>query len=656
MKVRTSHRHAVVCLLLIAGALLLPFGLHAQGANYNFARIDYPGATVTDPGGLNDSATVVGWYFGQDDAVHSFIYTGTAITSFDYPGASATGAGGVNNSGVITGYYNDIAGTHGFVDTNGAFTSFDCTGSAGLTNAHAINNNGEIVGVCDNGSGSHGFLNSNGSFTYFDFPGGFNTVLFGINDNGQMVGTYTDAPSGNTHGFIYSNGNYTAINYPGASQTFTYGINNAGVVVGSGVDGMFLWQNGQFTVIQSSSSPVGYGINNNGQITGIYFPSGEHGFLATPSSSSALQFLPSIPCRLVDTRNTGGPIQGETSRDFTVPQLGGCNIPNSAQAYSLNVTVVPHGPLGYLTIWPTGESQPTVSTMNSPDGRVKANAAIVPAGTTGAVSVFVSNTSDVILDINGYFTQASDATLAFYPLAPCRVIDTRNADGNLTGPFLTGGVERDFPVPDSPCLPANSGAAAYSFNVTVVPHPAGEQLGYLTVWPTGEPQPSVSTLNNLTATVVANAAIVPAGSSGAVAMVASNDTDVVVDINGYFAAPASGGLSLYAVTPCRVLDTRENNGQPFIGWLVVPVMSSQCAPPATAQAYVFNATVVPPGGLGYLTLWPDGQQQPTVSTLNALDGFVTSNMAIVPTQNGSIDAFASNLTQLVLDISSYFAP
>ena len=78
--------------------------------------------------------------------------------------------------------------------------------------------------------------------------------------------------------------------------------------------------------------------------------------------------------------------------------------------------------------------------------------------------------------------------------------------------------------------------------------------------------------------------------------------------------------------------------------------------PSTAQGYVFNTTVLPSGVLGYLTLWPDGQNQPLVSTLNALDGSVTSNMAIVPTSNGSIDAYAAGLTQLLLDISSYFAP
>ena len=69
----------------------------------------------------------------------------------------------------------------------------------------------------------------------------------------------------------------------------------------------------------------------------------------------------------------------------------------------MNVTVVPDAALGYLTAWQTGAAQPYVSTLNSWDGSVVANAAIVPAGANGAISVFVSNSTDVILDINGYF-------------------------------------------------------------------------------------------------------------------------------------------------------------------------------------------------------------------------------------------------------------
>jgi hypothetical protein len=79
--------------------------------------------------------------------------------------------------------------------------------------------------------------------------------------------------------------------------------------------------------------------------------------------------------------------------------------------------------------------------------------------------------------------------------------------------------------------------------------------------------------------------------------------------------------------------------------------------PSQSLAYVFNATVVPQGFLGYLTLWPYGIDLPMVSTLNAYDGVVSSNMAIVPAgTQGKVEAYADGLTNLILDISSYFAP
>jgi hypothetical protein len=138
---------------------------------------------------------------------------------------------------------------------------------------------------------------------------------------------------------------------------------------------------------------------------------------------------------------------------------------------------------------------------------------------------------------------------------------------------------------------------------------------------------------------------------------ANNDTDLIVDIDGYFGPQAPGALSLYALSPCRALDTRNPAGSPpFNGTISVNVVGSGCGAPTSAQAFVLNATVVPPGSLTFLTLWPDAQNQPLVSTLNAIDGAITSNMAIVPTINGSIDAFGSNPTHLILDISSYFAP
>lgn len=374
------------------------------------------------------------------------------------------------------------------------------------------------------------------------------------------------------------------------------------------------------------------------------------------TTTGALQFIPVTPCRVVDTRNATGPfggpqLAGGSTRTFDIPQSA-CNIPSTAVAYSLNVTVVPARSLNYLTIWPTGQTQPFVSTLNS-DGRIKANAAIVPAGTNGGVSVFVTDPTQLVLDIDGYFVPAgtSASGLEFFPVTPCRVADTRNAAGPLGGPSLTGGVARAFPVESSHCgIPAT--AQAYSLNVTAVP---ARSLNYLTAWPTGETQPVVSTLNSPTGVVVANAAIVPAGSSGEISIYVSDNSDVVLDIDGYFAPPGTGGLSLYTVAPCRVVDTRSGAGA-FSGVLTVNVEGSTCAPPSTAQGYVFNATVVPNGALDWLTLWPNGETQPFVSTLNALDGAITSNMAIVPTTNGSINAYTTNPTNLILDISSYFAP
>ena len=212
--------------------------------------------------------------------------------------------------------------------------------------------------------------------------------------------------------------------------------------------------------------------------------------------------------------------------------------------------------------------------------------------------------------------------------------------------ICTGGQQRNFPVLESTCGISNS-AQAYSFNFTAIPRT--RSLGYLTVWPEGQPQPLVSTLNDPTGTIVANAAIVPAGTSGGITVYPTDDTDLAIDVNGYFAPAGTGGLSLYVLTPCRVLDTRHEGGA-FTGKLVIDVLNSVCAPPSSAKAYVFNATVVPQGSLGYLALWPDGQPQPVVSTLNAPDGSITSNMAIVPASTqGKIDAYAAERNNTVAD-------
>jgi hypothetical protein len=384
----------------------------------------------------------------------------------------------------------------------------------------------------------------------------------------------------------------------------------------------------------------------------------------------AARFVPVRPCRIADTRNAagafGGPaLAGGAARTFAIPQSA-CGVPGNAEAYALNVTVVPSGPLGYITVWPAGRAQPLVSTLNSPAGGVVANAAIVPAGDNGAINVFATDKTHLVLDINGYFAAPDNpAGLVFYPVTPCRVADTRNASGAFGGPSMAAGAARNIPIQASGCgIPAT--AQAYSLNATVVPK---RPLGFLTLWPAGQTMPVASTLNSPAGGLAANAAIVPAGTGGAVSAFATDDTELVLDVNGYFAAvPVSnaggGGLSFFKMTPCRVYDSRSaagaTGGAMMAGLVVrtIPVtFAGGCGVPETAQAFSLNATVVPKGGLGYLSLWPAGAAQPLVSTLNSPGGLIVANAAIVPAGTaGAVSVYATDGTHLILDINGYFAP
>jgi hypothetical protein len=430
-------------------------------------------------------------------------------------------------------------------------------------------------------------------------------------------------------------------------------------------------------VISQGAGEIMTGLNNLPVISGAiqWGPASDavyKNFITWASTLSGLQFYPLTPCRVADTRTgagfsgTQGPpyLAGGTSRNFAV--AGNCGVPANATAYSLNVTVVPRkAALGYLTTWPAGQTMPLASTLNSWTGIVVANAALVPAGTNGDISIYASDDTDVLFDINGYFAPPATG-LQFYPLTPCRVADTRTGagfSGTQGPPYLAGGTSRNFQV--AGLCGAPSTAAAYSVNVTVVPR-TGE-LGYLTTWPTGQTKPWTSTLNSPLGQVVANAAIVPAGTSGDISIYASDATDVLFDINGYFAPPGTGGLDYYAMTPCRVADTRSwagfpgQLGSPSMGAATsrsFPVQSSACSVPSAAAAYSFNVTVVPSTGvLNYLTAWPTGQAKPWASTLNSPAGTVVANAALVPAgTGGAISIYVSDPTDVLFDINGYFAP
>lgn len=374
---------------------------------------------------------------------------------------------------------------------------------------------------------------------------------------------------------------------------------------------------------------------------------------------TSVRFVPVTPCRLADTRagegksgEFGPPIlTGNTSRDFNIP-AGSCGIPTGASAYSLNITVVPSVPLSFLTVWPAGAARPLASTLNSP-GRVVSNAAIVPAGVNGAISVYVTDPTHVIIDINGYFSTSPEA-LPFFTVDPCRVVDTR-ATGSTPIPANS---TRSFSIAAGTCrIPID--ARAISLNATVVP-PA--PLSFLTLWPAGLTRPLGSTLNSFDGRIVANAAIVPATQpSAGISAYVTDTTNLVLDVNGYFGSfNSTGGLAFFPITPCRAVDTRNANGT--FGGPVMPggstrdfPIQSTCNLAAGARAYSLNITVVPRRPLSYLTIWPAGLSQPTVSTLNAFDGSIVANAAIVPAGGGPVSVYVTDLADVIIDVNGYFA-
>jgi hypothetical protein len=83
---------------------------------------------------------------------------------------------------------------------------------------------------------------------------------------------------------------------------------------------------------------------------------------------------------------------------------GNCGIPATAQAVSANFAVTNTTGNGFISVWPGGQPQPVplVASMNFSAGQTIANAVLVPLG-GGGINVFARVTTDLIIDVNGYF-------------------------------------------------------------------------------------------------------------------------------------------------------------------------------------------------------------------------------------------------------------
>jgi uncharacterized repeat protein (TIGR01451 family) len=166
-------------------------------------------------------------------------------------------------------------------------------------------------------------------------------------------------------------------------------------------------------------------------------------------------FYPVSPCRIVDTRLSGGvpigggyPLFGGTT--LTADVRGACGLPGNATAISFNATVTQPTAEGNFRVYPGNLSTPpATSTFNYAAGQTRANNGIVPLSADGKLSVFcaqaLGSTAHFILDVNGYFA-TTDAVST--PIGKAVVVrpapEVEITFDNVTGPGTTSARVLDF--------------------------------------------------------------------------------------------------------------------------------------------------------------------------------------------------------------------
>jgi hypothetical protein len=366
------------------------------------------------------------------------------------------------------------------------------------------------------------------------------------------------------------------------------------------------------------------------------------------------------PVRVLDTRyGTGrgaGPIAAGSAFDLAFP--AGLVPASDLAAVVMSVTVTRSDDAGYLTVWPSGSAQPLASNLNWDPGQQVANLVMVGVGSNNQVSFYVQHSrTHVIADLLGYYsTAAGESGGEFRPLMPARILDTRTGLGAAQG-RRTGASVLPLQVAGRGNVPSG-GVRAVVIQLTAAAPSANT---YLTAFPHGQPLPNVSNVL-IEAGHDRSARVVVGLSVGQLDIINSEgETDVVVDVNGYFtdSGPDAGGLFV-PVQPVRVLDTRNGTGR--AGPLDAgPAASIGLAPapiPAGASAVVFNLTCTEPSQGTYLTSYPDGNARTLSSDLNAGPGPAVPNLDVVKLGAGGRVKLLNGVgrTHAVADVSGYFTP
>ena len=278
-------------------------------------------------------------------------------------------------------------------------------------------------------------------------------------------------------------------------------------------------------------------------------------------SATAGTYVALNPTRIADTRSGSAyPDAGETlgsAGSINVQITGSGGVPvDDVSAAVLNVTVVGPSAASYLTVFPEGTTQPPVSNLNFSANEILSNLVTVSLGNQGGVTIFnETGSTDVIVDLEGYYTAAPGSTGLYNPVDAFRVL------GNpASGVTVAAGASTPVTVAGVGGVPSD--VSAVVANVTVA---GSTGPGYVTVYPTpnsGPPSPPpTSDVSFATGQVVSNRVIVPVGPNGQIELYGTTSVRVDLDLDGYYTGSAGQlGSAFTPLTPTRFTDTRIGSG------------------------------------------------------------------------------------------------
>lgn len=220
------------------------------------------------------------------------------------------------------------------------------------------------------------------------------------------------------------------------------------------------------------------------------------------------------------------------------------------------------------------------------------------------------------------------------------------------------GAQLNSPTGESLVVPAN--ATAVALNVTAVDP---THAGFITVWPCGVVRPLASNVNYVAGDIVPNGVIATIGNEGSVCFFSQQETDLVVDVAGWFEGTAYTGA-----TPTRLNDTRDGTGGVLgpidsSGVMTIQVAGLQVdnangAPtsiPTTIGAVALNVTVVQPSRAGFVTVWPCDVARPLSSNVNYAKDQIVANGVIAPVSAaGTVCLYSLSPTHIVVDLAGWF--